>query len=228
MKGKEGFRMISDEGIKFFNLNGLVTEVHPEVYNPAEDTFQLLETIQIKKDEMVLELGTGCGVIALECTRRGADVICTDINPHAVQLTYRNIQRNQRLLQGNIEVRQGDLFSAIKDDERFDVIIFNPPYLPTSPEERVGGNGWFDIATDGGVNGLAVIQRFIQGISMYLQRSGRAYFIFSSLADRSQLKRTFAAAKLKAKVVSRRQYEAETLDVYGLYRLENDQNMRKL
>ena len=153
-----------------FVFNGLTITLHPDVYEPAEDTFQLLETITVQPEENTLELGTGCGIIALECARQGSPVICTDLNPRAVELTRHNIKQNQHLLRGTIEVRHGDLFSPINKDERFTLIIFNPPYLPTKPHERI--DTWFDLATDGGKNGLAVTKRFITQLPRYLKKNG--------------------------------------------------------
>ena len=78
-----------------------------------------------------------------------------------VRWYFPNYNLNKSLLTKNFEVRKGDLFSVLKSNEIFDIIIFNPPYLPTKPEGHVGGSGWFDIATDGGLDGLDVTKRFI-------------------------------------------------------------------
>lgn len=195
-----------------FHYHDLVIELHLEVYDPAEDSFLLLESLQLNPQDVVLEIGTGCGLIALGCAQKGCKVFCTDINPFAVQVTRRNISRNQRLLHGPIEVRHGDLFSAFKDHERFNVIIFNPPYLPTTKEERTGG--WFDIATDGGWDGLKVTKRFLEGLSRRLLPKGSAYFVFSSLSNRHTLEQHLKKQKLTARIISRHLSEGEELDVY--------------
>ena len=187
-------------------------ELHSEVYEPAEDTFQLLESIDVKKSDSVFEIGTGCGVIALECARRGADVVCSDVNPFAVELTGRNYSINKSLIIGGFEVRMGDLFSVVKPGEFFDVIVFNPPYLPTKRGDRVGG--WFDVATDGGVSGLVVIERFLGGLKDYVKPCGRVYFVFSSLADRGKLESILGENGLDAKVVLSSNYDDETIDIY--------------
>jgi release factor glutamine methyltransferase len=195
-----------------FHYHDLAIELHHEVYDPAEDTFLLLESIKIDPDDVIWECGTGCGLIALECARQGARVFCTDINPFAVQLTRHNIERNRRALKGTIEVRQGDLFSVLKRNERFNVIIFNPPYLPTKPIEKTGG--WFDIATDGGLSGLKITKQFLHGLRKHLRKDGRSYFIFSSLSNRSTLERYLKNEQLSAQVVARHRFGSEELDVY--------------
>jgi len=171
----------------------------------------------VNEDDTVLEIGTGCGLIALECARQGAKVVCTDINPYAIELVKRNYLRNQPMLKGTVEVRCGDLFSVLKSDERFDIAIFNPPYLPTRPEERIGGTGWFDIATDGGVDGLSLTKRFIEEVGKYLSKQGRAYFVFSSLSDRKKLDVYLSNVELKYKVTLSRLFNDEQIDIYCIY-----------
>jgi release factor glutamine methyltransferase len=195
-----------------FRYHDLVIELHPKVYDPAEDSFLLLESLQLDPQDSVLEIGTGCGLIALSCARKGCHVFCTDINPFAVQVTRRNISRNQQLLRGPIDIRQGDLFSAFKNHKRFNVIIFNPPYLPTRKQERTGG--WFDIATDGGRDGLKVTKRFLEELSSHLHPNGSAYFVFSSLSNRHTLDHYLKKQKLTASIISRHLTEGEELDVY--------------
>lgn len=197
-----------------FRYHNLLIERHPEVYDPCEDSFLLLESLSINPQDYILELGTGSGLIALECARQGARVLCTDINPYAVQLTRRNIDRNRHLLTGIVDIRQGDLFSVIKKNEFFNIIIFNPPYLPTRNEEKIGG--WFDIATDGGPNGLKVIKRFLEGFHTHLLPNGSAYFIFSSLSHRFTLEQYLKKQKLSAHIVARLLFDDEELDVYHI------------
>ena len=208
--------MKTTQPIKTFHYTGLTIELHPEVYEPAEDTFQLLEAIQVNKEDAVLEIGTGCGLISLDCARSGAQVVCTDINPYAVKLARRNFVRNQSLLMGSMDVRLGDIFSAVKINEKFDTVIFNPPYLPTRPDEKIGGTGWFDVATDGGVDGFMVTKRFIDGIHNHLLKNGHAFFVFSSLSDRTKLDTYFSDAGLHSKIVLSRWFDDEQIDVYCL------------
>ena len=202
---------------KTFHYGELVIELHHEVYEASEDTFQILESIKINEDNTVLEVGTGCGLIALECARQGAKVICTDINPYAIELVKRNYLRNQPLLKGTVEIRCGDLFSVIKSNERFDIAIFNPPYLPTIPEERIGGTRWFDIATDGGVDGLSLTKRYIEEVDRYLSKKGRAYFVFSSLSNRKKLDEYIFNTGLKSEVILSRFFNDEQIDIYCVH-----------
>lgn len=207
--------MISIVSDKTFHFNRLEIDLYNEVYDPSEDSFLLLEAIQIAPEDVVLEIGTGCGLIALEASRQGASVICTDINPFAVRLTKNNIQKNKHLLIGSIEVRKGDFFTVIKKEELFDIILFNPPYLSTSEKEKV--DRWFDMATDGGKDGLAVTKRFLKDVQKYLSSKGRAYFVFSSLSDRSKLEEYVKKETLRYEVVLSSRFHDESLDIYCVY-----------
>jgi len=197
-----------------FHYKGLDIGLHPEVYDPAEDTFLLLDSLVIHPGSSILEIGTGCGLIALACAHKGFSVVCTDINPFAVELTRQNITRNQHLIKGSVEARQGDLFNVLASHERFHLIVFNPPYLPTSQEEKK--EGWFEVATDGGKDGLAVTRKFLHGVKPHLLKTGEAYFIFSSLADRLLLEEYMRNEGFSFTIAARRMFEGEELDVYRI------------
>jgi len=200
-----------------FNFNNLKIQFHKEVYEPSEDTFQLIESIKVKKGENIFEIGTGTGIISLECCRKGANVLCSDINPYAVDLTKNNYENNKEYLIGCFEIRQGDLFTVLESNESFNKIIFNPPYLPTKPEERIGESGWFDKAVDGGIDGLKIIEKFIEGLSKHLSKKGFVYFVFSSLPDRDKLEKIIIKNNFNFKIVNSNRYDGEIIDIYCLF-----------
>jgi len=199
---------------KTFHFKDLKIDIISDVYDPAEDTFLLLESIQDADGKKILEIGTGCGLIGLELSRQGGNVICTDINPFAVELTRHNIKKNKLQILGDINVREGDLFSVLKKEEIFDIILFNPPYLPTSKKEKT--NTWFDIATDGGIDGLKTTKRFLRDVGNYLSQNGCVYFVFSSLSDSSKLEEILKEEKLKFEIIVSKKFDDESLDIYYL------------
>lgn len=202
--------------ISSFHYNNLEIQLHKEVYDPAEDTFLLLETIDVHHDDAVFEIGTGTGIIALFCAQKKADVICSDINPYAIYLTQKNITRNKQKLQGSIQVRKGSLFSVLKDGEQFNLIIFNPPYLPTSENEYIGGTGWFDKAVSGGRTGLDLTTQYLRKLSAHLKPLGRAFTLFSSNSPRDQFHQILKQNNLDNTIISSRSFIDETIEVHKI------------
>jgi release factor glutamine methyltransferase len=143
-----------------------------------------------------------------------------DTNPYAVELAHANFKRNQHKLTGNFEVRKSDLFSAVKNYEKFNIIIFNPPYLPTSDREKIGG--WFDVAVDGGEDGLKIIKRFLQDLKRHLEKNGRAYFVFSSLSNKEKLQKYIENTGLKYEIAATLRFNSETIEIYHLKQTNQD------
>ena len=90
----------------------------PDVYPPSEDSILFIESLDIHTGEKVLEIGCGSGVVSIHCALNGAEVMCGDINPKAVELARRNGVQNGV----NIHVRDTNLYESFP--ERFDTILF--------------------------------------------------------------------------------------------------------
>ena len=161
-----------------------------EVYQPAEDTYLLLRAAlaEARHADGVLEIGCGSGFISQELGAKVARLLATDINPHAVRSAKAR----------GIEVIRADLFLGIKG--KFDLILFNPPYLPTQPQERTGQ--WIDYALDGGESGRQTVDRFIEDLAGHLRPAGRALLLISSLTGLTEVQKTAASAGLTADVVA--------------------------
>jgi release factor glutamine methyltransferase len=150
-----------------------------KVYSPAEDSLLLAKALEGVRGRSCLEIGCGTGLISIFLARNGNGVIATDINPFAVECTIRNARDNGV----NIEVRHTDLFKGIKGE--FDLIIFNPPYLPSKKEDR--GEKWHDLALDGGSDGLSQTRRFIKEAPKRLRKGGALYTLVSSLSPKGSV-----------------------------------------
>lgn len=145
-----------------------------DIYVPAEDTQLLIGALTVRPGERALEIGTGSGAVAVHLARQGAKVRATDINPAAVEHARGEAKR------AGVEVDfvVGDLFGPIRG--RFDLVVFNPPYLPTGPEDRLEGP--LNQALDGGPDGLEVVRAFLGRLPSVLATGGRAFVVVSTLS----------------------------------------------
>ncbi len=159
------------------NYKGLRIESCDRVYAPAEDTILLADNLKTNKNDIVLEIGTGTGLVALAASLNSKKVLATDINPHAVECAQKNLQRNRI---ENMNVIQGDLFQPLKN-EKFDLILFNTPYLPSCEEEIL--DDYIDAAWNGGEDGRRVIDLFLDEVKHFLNKKGRVQLVQSSLSD---------------------------------------------
>jgi len=147
------------------------------VYTPSDDTFLLAENLEIKKGNSVLEIGTGSGLVSMYASKLTEDITATDINYNALELAEKNFKKNNI---NTIKLEFGDLFQPIKN-RKFDVILFNTPYLPTDKEDIIDND--LNYAFDGGLNGRKVIDLFLKEVKNHLNDKGIVQMIQSSLSD---------------------------------------------
>ncbi len=148
-----------------------------EVYPPAEDTFLLIDNLDVKENDEVLEIGVGSGIVSIAASYKAKNVTSVDINPNAIKCTEANIKLNNVT---NITTIESDLFENI--NEKYDLILFNTPYLPVVEEEH-DPNDDYAKAWDGGIDGRSVINKFLEEASEYLKTNGKIQLVQSSLSD---------------------------------------------
>lgn len=109
-------------------IGGLTFLVLPEVFSPdAPVTRTMVNAIEVPPGAKVLDMGCGSGVFGILALHRGAaDCVFADVNPAAAANAQANVERFG--LTARAEVFESDLFSAL-GDRRFDMIIFNPPFV---------------------------------------------------------------------------------------------------
>jgi release factor glutamine methyltransferase len=123
--------------------------------------------------------GTGCIAIALAAKCPNAKIVATDISSDALALAKENVEKNNSVEQ--IKFLEGDGLAALPDNSKFDLIISNPPYIPTleietlQPEVRD-----FDphAALDGGVDGLNFYRKFAAEAKPFLKPDGKIMLEF--------------------------------------------------
>ena len=163
----------------------------PEVYIPSDDSYLLLKCVEVSPGQRLLEMGCGTGLLSLHAAKNGAIVTAVDTNPNAVECAKRNAARNNL----KIDAIRSDLFDGV--DGNFDVIAFNPPYLP---DER-RSTSWLERSWSGGIEGSEIAVRFLQDAWRHLSPGGSIYVILSSLGGLTTV--------LKS---ARQRYESEMLE----------------
>ena len=172
-----------------------------QVYPVHEDTRLLLGAAlaEAKLSDRVLELGTGSGYIARHLAGKVTLVAATDVNPHACRAA----------VSSGVGVARADLTAGIRG--QFDLVLFNPPYLPTEPEERL--DDWMEKALDGGKTGREVIARLLPDLPRVLVPGGRVLLVVSELTGVDEVIRLFGAAGWRAGIVREERAEGERLVV---------------
>ena len=134
------------------------------IYEPKEDSYLILNYIKDYSKGKILDVGTGSGILAEEANKYG-DVLATDIDDEVIEYFRKK----------GIKVIKSDLFSNVEG--KFDLIIFNPPYLPEDKEEDKESKR----VTTGGKQGFELIERFFSEVKNYLKKDGKILIVFSSL-----------------------------------------------
>jgi release factor glutamine methyltransferase len=185
-------------------------EVSEDVYEPAEDTILLANCLKdvVEEGDTVLDVGTGCGILAVVAAKRASKVAATDVNPDALECAKQNAEANG--VAGKIDVRLGNLFQPIRKAERFDIIIFNAPYLPSLPSEQ---KTWIGRAWAGGPTGRQLIDRFISKAPCYLKRNGTILLVQSSFADIKKTLEKLQKVGFRASVIAETKVPFETIVV---------------
>jgi release factor glutamine methyltransferase len=153
---------------------GLEFEVSPDVLIPRHDTETLVNEAlaRMPAAQSVLDIGTGSGCIAvvLACRLPGASVTAVDISSAALVVARRNAGRNGVV----IEFLLGSLLEPVAG-RHFDLIISNPPYIPSSDIETLESEVRdYDprAALDGGADGLDVYRAMIPDAAARLNPGG--------------------------------------------------------
>jgi release factor glutamine methyltransferase len=177
--------------VEGFKLSVFPTVFHPRYFGSSAVLGRFVSSLNLR-EKSFLEVGCGSGIIAMCAARAGARVTAVDINPEAVRCTLANAERYAL----RIDARIGDLFSSL-GDARFDIVAWNPPFLPgtptTSAEEAFYGGPRFD-----------VIRRFIDAVGDHMNGAGSVYTILSADIDIAAIedmfrKRGFVVSRVLSK-----------------------------
>lgn len=203
------------------------------VYEPYEDSFFLLDCLE--KDEsflkslcapLVAEIGTGTGIVTSFVPhifpKQNYIPWACDVNPAACQSAAQTWTRNWK--NDRLDVIRGDLLSFCRPN-CVDVLIFNPPYVPTEqvptilpPEAADSDDRWVDLALDGGENGMEITQKVLDNLEHWLSPNGVAYILFCASNKPSEVCEELGGRGWDSLLVDTRRAGWEILSVYRISR----------
>lgn len=205
-------------------------------YFLSEQLEKLLKKIK-NKSIRILDLGSGSGIQAETCLNSGFhNIFCIDVDKEAVEhlkekfknkensekeedegrkkiesrekssLTTKNNKHKTDKLKP-IQVIQSNLFSKLNKDEKFNLIIFNPPYLPKNKYDKQKD-------TSGGKQGDETILKFLNQSKRYLDKKGKIILLLSSLTPKLKINNLIKKLKLKKRRIAEKKLFFERLELF--------------
>ena len=186
------------------NFKEYSLDIPSRVYIPSEDTDLLLNVLEeeiIKRNKTfkkAIEIGTGNAFLSLEIYDNVNQLYSTDINPIVIDYLL-NVKDKYNL--EKMKVVYSNLFDSIDDNEKFDLIVFNPPYVPTEDLEKEDDsiNG-YDLAVNGGKDGREIIDSFLEKLPNHLEKEGVCYLLVSSLNNPIEIIENLKKQNLKTEI----------------------------
>ncbi len=172
------------------------------IYEPAEDSYLLEKEVErFSKGKSFLDMGSGSGIQSLAAKKAGAkSILAVDVNPEVISYLKKN----------KIPCQQSDLFEKINGE--FDLIAFNPPYLPEDEREDSESR----IITSGGKKGDEIILRFLEQAVKHLEKNGIILLLVSSLTPQKKIGALLKKLRLRKKIIAEEKLFMEELEVWKI------------
>ncbi|MBX4196829.1 methyltransferase [Candidatus Pacearchaeota archaeon] len=172
------------------------------IYEPAEDSWLLEKEVRkFSKGKKVLDIGTGSGIQAEAAKESKAkSIVAADIDKETIAY----------LKKKGIRTLRSDLFSKVKG--KFDLIIFNPPYLPRdSREDRES-----ERITSGGKSGDEIIIKFLNQARNHLEKKGMILTVLSSLTPKERIDQVIREIRYEKEIIAEQKIFMEKLEVWKI------------
>ena len=172
---KEKEKIKKPYSVKF---KGVKLTIFPNVWDPiwGKSTKIVSDVMKIKKNQKVLDIGTGSGILSILAAKRGARVIAIDINKHALKCAKLNVRKNK--LEKRINIRYSNIFSNIKG-RKFDIILFNPPQRNIKPKSYLG-KACFDYK-------MKIITNFLSNVKKFMNPNRKIYLSYGNAGEIKKL-----------------------------------------
>jgi len=178
------------------------------IYEPKEDSYLLEQYVKkYSRNKNVLDIGSGSGIQALAALKAKAKLVtATDVDKESLAHLFSLANSYS-----NIKIIKSNLFSSLPKKKKFDLIIFNPPYLPQDSREDKESQR----ATTGGKFGDEVIAKFLKQSKDYLSPRGFILIIVSSLTPIKKIDKILSATYIKT-VLEKKSFFMESLEVWKI------------
>ncbi|MDP1695568.1 MAG: DUF2431 domain-containing protein [archaeon] len=172
------------------------------IYTPDEDSYLLEKYVKkYSKNKSFLDMGSGSGIQAKAAISAGASsVLASDINKEAVE----------NLKSQGINAIHSNLFKNIKS--KFDIIAFNPPYLPEDKQEDKESA----LVTTGGKKGDEIILKFLKQAKAHLNKNGTILLILSSLTPKNKIIPLLNKLSMSYKILENKKIFFESLEIWEI------------
>lgn len=210
-------------------LTHITDDDYKYVYEPAEDSFLLLDAIEADLPALIesrplvcVELGCGSGVIITATAKVLSETACfaIDINPRACTVTKKTAEKNDAPL----DIINMNLLMGFQPHS-IDLLIFNPPYVVTTDEEVVGNtqstsafNANIVKSWAGGTDGRIIMDRVFNELDSVLTSTGVAYILVIEENKPNEILKRLRATKLCGSIVIERRIRGEHLFVLKIQR----------
>ena len=182
----------------------LPTVANPKVLRTGAFFASHLDARLIGADADVLDMGTGSGICALFAARIARRVVAVDINPAAISCARVNALLNG--LDARVDAREGDLFEPVAG-ERFDVVLFNPPFLLGVPKDD----------RDAAWRSNDIAERFAAGLPTHLKSGGVALLLLSTFGPAcARFESEFRKRGFRLDLVARKRFINETVTLVSV------------
>jgi release factor glutamine methyltransferase len=201
-------RKIQKYGPHNVRISGNNYKISEDVFNPKYyyTSKFMAKHIDIAPGNKVLDIGTGSGIQAITAAKKAQKVVAVDINPAAVRFARENVRANR--LEDIVSVYEGDLFSPLSPEDRFDIIIFTPPYLEGATKT------YFDRALFDNNKELAV--RFFSEAKNHLKSDGYIQMVYSSIAKSEEVLRISYESGWRYTLIARKKLLFEEFFIYRM------------
>jgi len=189
-------------------LKGINYVMFPETFNPnyAKASLLLLNNLGVKTGDVVLDPFTGCGADAVFAVLDGA-LRSVAVDKHTMPFLCAKYNVHRLGLVDKVDVRQGDLFNALLNGEKFDLIIANPPFKRGKSTSNISG-----ALNDEHYNTL---EKFWKEVKNYLTPDGRIRAVFSDVGDMDYFQRLASLNGFNSEVVARDKFGSDVkIEVY--------------